>query len=117
MFNFLVLRWNSDFLMVDRILEQINGINIVLSTFKRNSLCLSRIEIDNLKDIRDCLKPFFLITNMVSTEKILSSSFVIPSIFYFENCVQQNCEKSDFKSYFKSRLNESLKHFLKNTKF
>ncbi len=73
-------RWNSQFTMIDSILDLQNEVNAALVLMKRPDLVLSEEDLKILAGARDILKPFNDITRDLSSQFYPSLSKVIPSI-------------------------------------
>ena len=73
-------RWNSQFTMIDSILDLQNEVNAALVLMKRPDLVLSEEDLKILAGAREILKPFNDITKNLSSQLYPSLSKVIPSI-------------------------------------
>jgi len=73
-------RWNSQFTMIDSILDLQNEVNAALVLMKRPDLVLSEEDLKILAGAREILKPFNDITKDLSSQFYPSLSKVIPSI-------------------------------------
>ncbi|XP_047229374.1 E3 SUMO-protein ligase ZBED1-like [Girardinichthys multiradiatus] len=71
-------RWGSKLAMVERILEQAQGIRHVLSDDRRSSLSLTWQDTDVLKAVHDALKPVGDFTDILSGEHYVTSSSILP---------------------------------------
>ena len=74
----VVTRWNSSYLMYERLVEIYREVNTALCFMDRNDLCLSAAEIDTMSDAMVLLKPFEEVTRELSADKFVSISKVIP---------------------------------------
>lgn len=73
-------RWNSQFTMIDSILDLQNEVNAALVLMKRPDLVSSEEDLKILAGAREILKPFNDITKDLSSQFYPSLSKVIPSI-------------------------------------
>ena len=67
----MATHWNSTYLMFERIVQQNDAVTTALCLSGRNYLCLTNEEINTIKTAVAVLKPFFLATEEMSTEKTL----------------------------------------------
>ncbi|CAF0933740.1 unnamed protein product [Brachionus calyciflorus] len=92
-------RWNSTFLMLRRLVEQIDAINDALADKlnrkKFDNLVLNVDEILQIKDIINLFQPFYDATLKLSTTKYTSLSIVIPT--FYSLTVQLDHTHSDSK--------------------
>ena len=71
-------RWNSTYLMFERIIEQNEAITTALCLLSRNDLCLTESEISTLREAIAILKPFEAATKEMSADQYISLSKIIP---------------------------------------
>lgn len=81
-------RWNSTYLMLERLLRLKRPVQIYLGEHERLNLTITASELQVAELIVDILKPFFAITKSMSSE-VASVSVVIPSILTLQKYVQR----------------------------
>jgi hypothetical protein len=69
-------RWNLTYFMFERIIEQFESVTTVLCLIGRNDICLTNKELAVTKKAVCALKPFFVATEEMSTEKHVGVSKV-----------------------------------------
>ncbi|RNA26089.1 zinc finger BED domain-containing 1-like [Brachionus plicatilis] len=80
--NSVSTRWNSEYLMKERIFKQVDNVNEVLfATRKHCHLVLKLSEKNILKLIADVFEPFYSLTKKISCEKYPSCNVIFYSIF------------------------------------
>ena len=86
-------RWNSTFLMLERIFEQRQAVGAALATLKTDVNPLSSEDYDTIKSCLQLLGPFYQATVELSEEKRVSGSKIIPMtkmlMLYLKNTVDQ----------------------------
>ncbi|CAF0985650.1 unnamed protein product [Brachionus calyciflorus] len=89
-------RWNSVFLMVERIIENFQFLNVLLaSDTKQKRLELNSEEIRVLKSSIDILKPFYGITCQISSDKSNTSSMIIPTFTFINKVLSPTSINND----------------------
>ncbi len=71
-------RWNSTFLMFERIIEQNEAVVTTLCLLNRSEMCLGEDEVSKIKQAVTLLQPFEAATRELSADKYVSLSKVIP---------------------------------------
>ncbi len=71
-------RWNSTFYMFKRIIEQQEAVTTTLCLQGKNELCLSLVDIEEIKHAVKVLQPFETATTEMSAENYVSISKIIP---------------------------------------
>jgi hypothetical protein len=71
-------RWNSTYIMLERIFEQFDAITTALCLLNHNDLCLQAKDKHTISAALDLLKPFFEATEEISGEEYVSVSMIIP---------------------------------------
>ena len=102
------IRWNSTFLMLERVLKLQHTIRTALVNFKE----LSTITIDNwreLEELREFLKPFYRATEWLSAEKKPTISLVIMVKQVLDDHVAKHFNSGELK-----QSAEKFKHKLKS---
>lgn len=88
-------RWGSMAKMVSRILEQEEGIRVVLSTDRKTThLIPTWQDMDVIQSINQALSPLSSLTNMLSGESYVTVSAVLPIVHLIENNLLKE-EESD----------------------
>ncbi|CAF1134569.1 unnamed protein product, partial [Brachionus calyciflorus] len=86
-------RWNSIYLMVDRIVENFEFLNIIFANEpKFKHLQLKSEEIEVLEASLEVLRPFYDMTCEVSSEKDATLSLIIPIITKLNKSIEPNSE-------------------------
>ena len=106
-------RWNSTFLMVNRIYDQIGPINRVSNDFSSNyaEYCIQEKDSGILKDIIDVLGIFYDETLEFSATKYATISIVLPVFYNLKYKLKFHSTDSSFKKFLKSILNSSLNFY------
>ncbi|CAF1029239.1 unnamed protein product [Brachionus calyciflorus] len=116
--NCVSTRWNSEYLVVQRILEQMENVNEVLyNNNKHNHLCLRLSEKNLLKKISEVFEPFYNLTKKMSSERYPSINVIFYSIFSLRKKYKSNvadlCAKTKF---LKSSILESVNFYVNEYK-
>ena len=74
----VVTRWNSTYLMLERIASQHEAITTTLCLLDKTQMCLSTDEKDVILQSLTLLQPFLQATENISGEKYVSISMIIP---------------------------------------
>ncbi|CAF0705108.1 unnamed protein product [Brachionus calyciflorus] len=93
-------RWNSTYLMLERINEQVEAINEVVSekNFRKKfeSLTISVIELVMLKEAIGILDYFYQATVELSANKYVTISIVLPTFYCLKEALMPETKDSDF---------------------
>lgn len=73
-------RWNSIYYMFERMLEQIEAVNSVLTAYGKESMCLAPQDEVSLKMAISSLKPFEIASKTMSSERSSSIGTALPLI-------------------------------------
>lgn len=103
-------RWNSEFDMVNRFLEVGQFVAVTMTKFKNAPPMLSGGEIETLTEIRNVLQPLEQATKMISVEKSLSASKVIPTVRCCYRGLRQVVVTNEIASELKSALLLQMDH-------
>jgi len=71
-------RWNSTYFMFDRLIEQHDAVTTALCLLNKNDMCLTEIELTEMKHAVNFLRPFQAATQEMSGEDYVCLSKVIP---------------------------------------
>ena len=82
-------RWNSTFLMFERLVERHEAVTATVSVLDRHDLCISSQELQKMKEALLVLKPFEATTREVSAEKYVSISKSIPLARFLQHLTSQ----------------------------
>lgn len=74
----VVTRWNSLYLMLTRIIEQRQNVQVVLLTTNNTDKDLPAADWDLIREVLGVLEPFFLATNIISGERYCNISLICP---------------------------------------
>ena len=74
----VVTRWNSTYLMFERILSQHEAVTTTLCLSGKAAMCLSTEEKESISEALVLLKPFLQATEEISGDKYISISIIIP---------------------------------------
>jgi hypothetical protein len=73
-------RWNSKYIMIDRLLEQKEAVTLYLASADTNVNNLTSREWTTIKELSHVLRPFYEVTSTMCAEKYPTLSMVIPVI-------------------------------------
>ena len=74
----VITRWNSSYIMFERLLEEYQAINTALCLMDRSELCLSPQEVSSMREVVTLLKPFEEVTRELWSDNYVSISKIIP---------------------------------------
>ena len=74
----VITRWNSSYIMFERLLEEYQAINTALCLMDRSALCLSPQEVSSMREVVTLLKPFEEVTWELWSDNYVSISKIIP---------------------------------------
>ncbi|XP_011407706.1 PREDICTED: zinc finger BED domain-containing protein 4-like [Amphimedon queenslandica] len=74
----VVTRWNSTYLMFERILSQHEAVTTTLCLLGKAAMCISTEEKESISEALVLLKPFLQATEEISGDKYISISIIIP---------------------------------------
>lgn len=97
-------RWNSIFLMIERIIYNFEPLNFLMSKNpKYKHLVISSEELSVLNESLEVLEPIYNITNKSSTDQPLSAGLIIPSILILKQVthIDPETDEENFKTSFK----------------
>ena len=83
-------RWNSTYLMFERIVEQFEAITTTLCLLGQNHLCLKNEDKEYISGCLKVLKPFLEATKNISVDKYVSISMIIPLVKLLQQNVRQH---------------------------
>lgn len=105
-------RWNSTYLMMERIFEQVKAINAVFRERahknKYNHLLFGDEEIKDLEDIIEIMEDFYVVTCELSATKYPSSSLVIPLF----SCLKENLKTQNTDSSLVIVIKKMLSYYM-----
>ena len=73
-------RWNSTYLMFERVIEQFDGITTALCLTNQSNHCFDEKENSLMSDSLTVFKPFLEATENISGDKYVSASMIIPLV-------------------------------------
>ena len=74
----VVTKWNSTYLMFERVITQHEAITTTLCLLDKTEMCISVEEKENISQSLTLLKPFLQATEEISGQKYVSLSMIIP---------------------------------------
>ena len=83
-------RWNSTYLMFERIVEQFEAITTALCLLGQNHLCLKNEDKEYISGCLKVLKQFLEATKNISGDKYVSISMIIPLVKLLQQNVRQH---------------------------
>ena len=83
-------RWNSTYLMFERIVKQFEAITTALCLLGQNHLCLKNEDKEYISGCLKVLKPFWEATKNISGDKYVSISMIIPLVKLLQQNVRQH---------------------------
>ncbi|RNA23763.1 hypothetical protein BpHYR1_025333 [Brachionus plicatilis] len=114
----LIKRWDSEYLMIERILEQVdNAIEVLYATRKHRHLVLKLAEKNILKLIADFFETFHNLTKIISCEKYPSCNFIFYLIFSLrKKYAGSNSDTNAIGKFLKSTMLDSVNIYVRECK-
>ncbi|CAF1120436.1 unnamed protein product [Brachionus calyciflorus] len=110
-------RWNSEYLMIKRIIEELDNVNEVLYHNKNHKkLYLRPSDKEMMKIFCETFEPFFNLTKKISSEKYPSSNSVIYSIFSLRKKYSSSTCDNNIIKFVKLLILESLNWYVREYK-
>ena len=116
--NDIKTRWNYTLLMIERFLELYDKVLTILTNSKKHhkvysKYYLTREEIIILEFLKQLLKPFYTVTNILSAEKYTTIDLVLNSILYIRfKLTNIQTEQNSISDVLKSLMLDSFNFYL-----